>query len=171
MRKVWNGKIHHTKNQKLKNSFLKTIVLAGLLVGSLDIIAALVQFYIKTGKDPLIVLKYIASAIIGKDAYPGGNKMAAMGLLLHFLVALAWTLFFFLIYPKLKLLSVNRVLTGIVCGIFIWAMMSYVILPMTKVPPGGAFNLKQATISALILIGAIGLPLSFMAYKYYKGKP
>src|SRR5688500_17155151 len=85
--KVWNGKIHQTKSIKLKRNFWRTILFSGLLVGSLDITAALVQFYIKTGKDPLIVLKYIASAVFGKDAYAGGNKMAIYGLLFHFIIA------------------------------------------------------------------------------------
>lgn len=150
----------------MKKNFWKTIVLAGLLVGSLDITAALVQFYIKTGKDPLIVLKYIASAVFGKSAYSSGNVMAVWGLLLHFLIAFIWTILFFLIYPKLRLLSWNRVVTGILYGIFIWIMMTQLVVPMTKVS-AGAFNLKEAIIAVLILIGAIGLPLSFMAHRYY----
>jgi uncharacterized membrane protein YagU involved in acid resistance len=139
-------------------------------VGSLDIIAALVNFYTKTGKDPQIVLKYIASAVVGKEAFSNGFSMSLLGLLLHFLVAFIWTLFFFWIYPRLKFLSANRILSGFLYGIFIWAIMSHVVVPLTKATPGGAFNLKQAAIAAAILIGAIGLPLSFIAYKYYKGE-
>lgn len=153
----------------MKRNFWKTIVLAGLLVGSLDIIAAIVNFYAKTGKDPQLVLKYIASALVGKEAFAGGSAMSALGLLLHFLIAFIWTMFFFWIYPKLRFLSFNRIITGILYGIFIWFIMSHVVVPMSKAP-GGAFNLKQAAIAALILIGAIGLPLSFIAYRYYKGK-
>ena len=153
----------------MKRNFWKTIVLAGLLVGSLDIIAAIVNFYAKTGKDPQIVLKYIASAVVGKEAFSGDTAMSALGLLLHFLIAFIWTMFFFWIYPKLRFLSFNRVITGFLYGIFIWFIMSHVVVPMSKASVG-AFNLKQAAIAALILIGAIGLPLSFIAYRYYKGK-
>lgn len=150
----------------MKKNFLKTIVLSGLLVGSIDIIAALVNFYIKTGKDPLIVLKYIASAAFGKSVFSGDNLMAVWGLLLHFLIAFIWTIFFFLLYPKLKLYSWNRILTGIIYGIFIWLVMTRLVVPMSKAS-GGPFNLKQAIIAVLILIGAIGLPLSFIAHRYY----
>ena len=142
---------------------------AGLLVGSLDIIAAIVNFYVKTGKDPQIVLKYIASALVGKEAFAGGITMSALGLLLHFLIAFIWTMFFFWIYPKLSFLSFNRILTGILYGIFIWFIMSHVVVPMSKASVG-PFNLKQAAIATLILIGAIGLPLSFIAYRVCKGK-
>jgi len=166
-RQVWNGRIILLKHSKLKKIFWKTVVQAGLLVGSLDIIAALTNFYIKTGKDPLIVLKYIASALFGKAAFSGDNSMAIWGLLLHFMIAFIWTIFFFLIYSKLRLLSWNRIITGIIYGIFIWIVMSQVVVPMSKAA-GGPFNIKQAIIAVLILIGAIGLPLSFIAHRYYR---
>ena len=152
----------------MQKNFWKTIVLAALLVGSLDIIAALVNFYSKTGKDPQIVLKYIASAVVGKEAFSGGPAISLLGLALHFLVAFIWTLFFFWSYPKLRFLSANRILTGILYGIFIWFVMSHAIVPMSKASVG-AFKLKEAATAALILICAIGLPLSFIANKYYKG--
>ncbi len=115
------------------------------------------------------MLKYIASAVMGKEAFSGGAAISLLGLALHFLVAFIWTLFFFWIYPKLKFLSFDRILTGILYGIFIWFIMSHAVVPMSKASVG-AFDLKQAAIAVLILIGAIGLPLSFIAYKYYKGK-
>ena len=150
----------------MKKNFWKTIAMAGLLVGTLDIISALTHFYLKTGKDPVIVLKYISSAILGKSGYSGGNDMAVLGLLLHFVIAFIWTIIFFLIYPKLKLLSWNRIVTGLLYGIFIWIIMSRVIVPMSNASVG-AFDLKQAIIGVLILIGAIGIPLSFIAHRYY----
>lgn len=149
----------------MKKHFWRTVLFAGLLVGSLDIIAALAHFYIKTKKDPVIVLKYIASAVFGNAAYTEDN-MAVYGLAFHFLVAFVWTLFFFLIYPKLKLISFNRVLTGIVYGIFIWLVMTRLVVPMSRAATG-AFDLKQAIIGATILIVAIGIPLSFIAKKFY----
>lgn len=150
----------------MKKNFWKTVIMAGLLVGSLDIISALTHFYLKTGKDPLIVLKYISSAVLGKSAYSGDTTMVVLGLLLHFLIAFIWTIFFFILYPKLKLLSWNRIITGILYGIFIWIIMSRLVVPMSKASVG-PFDLKQAIIAVLILIGAIGLPLSFIAHRYY----
>lgn len=150
----------------MKKNFWKTVLLAGLLVGSLDIIAALVNFYINTGKDPKIVLKYIASAVLGRSAFSASNTAAIWGLLLHFLIAFIWTFFFFLLYPKLKLLFWNRIITGILYGIFIWLMMNQVVVPLSKAT-AGPFNIKQAVIAVLILIAALGIPLSFIAHRFY----
>lgn len=152
----------------MKINFWKTIVLAGLLVGSLDIIAALVNSYIQTGKNPVIVLRYIASAVFGKKvAYAEDNNlMPALGLLFHFIVAYSWTVLFFLIYPRLKFMSANRILTGILYGIFIWTMMTFIVLPVSF-GRSSPIVMKQALIAIAILIVAIGLPLSFIAYRCY----
>ena len=139
-----------------------------MLVGSLDILAAFANYYIKTGKDPLVVLKYIASAVFGPSVYTSGTGMIVAGLVFHFIVAFMWTLFFFLIYRKLKLYSWNRVLTAVVYGMVIWVVMNLAVVPLTRASTG-PFVLKQAIISALILIFAIGLPLSFIAYRFYGG--
>ncbi len=153
----------------MKKNLWLTIVMAGLLVGTLDIATALIKFSIDTGKSPVIVFKYIASAVFGKKAYAGGAMMPVLGFVFHYMIAFIWTTFFFLIYPKLNLLTWNRVLTGIVYGLFIWIIMNRVVVPLSNASTG-AFNLKQALIAALILIGAIGLPLSFIAHHYYSGK-
>lgn len=154
----------------MKINFWKTILLAGFLVGSLDIIAALTNFYIQTGKNPVVVLRYIASAVFGKkDAYdPNNNLMPALGLLFHYGIAYGWTTFFFLIYPRLKFMSATRILTGFLYGIFVWAMMTFVVIPLTSLG-SSPLVLKQAIIAIAILILAIGMPLSFIAYRCYYG--
>jgi len=154
----------------VKKGLLKTILLAGFLVASLDIMAAMTNFYIQTRKDPIIVLRYIASAVFGKKAaYDGSDTMMPVwGLLFHFIIAYAWTTLFFLLYLRLKFMSANRALTGIVYGVFIWAMMTRVIIPLTSLG-SSPIVWKQAFIAIGILILAISMPLSFIAYRYYNG--
>ena len=79
---------------------LKTILLSGLLVGTLDILAACTDFYIARGKNPVAVLNYVASGIIGKTAFSGGSGVALLGLLCHFIIAFSFTGFFFWLYSK-----------------------------------------------------------------------
>ncbi|HRO69528.1 MAG TPA: hypothetical protein PK951_04085 [Chitinophagaceae bacterium] len=151
----------------MKKTFWKTIAWSGLLVGSLDILSALTHYYIKTGKDPLNVLKYITSAVFGSDAYESEPDMTIYGLLFHYLVAFCWTILFFIIYPRLKLFAFNRVITGIIYGIIIWVVMTKVVVPLSRAVTG-PFDPLQAGIAVSILIVAIGLPLSFIAYRFYK---
>lgn len=147
----------------------KTILLAGICVGTLDILAALADYYITTGKNPGVVLKFIASGVFGKKAFSGSTNMILLGLLFHFVIAFSFTVFFLWLYPRIKILSKNRIVTGIVYGIFIWVIMNLVVLPVSNTPPLSYTALKVVK-AILILIVMIGLPLSFIAYNRFYGK-
>jgi hypothetical protein len=140
--------------------FIKT----WLLVGVLDIIAAILSFYLSTGKSPEIVFKFIASAVMGTDAYTGGVTSILLGIALHFITAFLFTLFFFLIYKFMALYRYNVYLVGVVYGIFIWLVMNKLVLPMTAVKQQPVKWLETAK-AMLILITMIGLPLAFMLKK------
>ena len=149
-------------------NFLKTVFLTGLLAGVLDATAAMIQFMIRTnGGNPLKVWRFVASGIFGKEvATKNIWAMAGWGLLFHFFIAFCFTLFFFLIYPKIKLLSKNLISTGLCYGIFVWLIMNRIVVPLsntTKIP----FNLTQAIIGAGILMVCIGLPVSLLVGRYY----
>ena len=142
----------------------KIILLAGLLVGTLDIMAVIIQTLIN-GRKPLGMLQFIDSGMFGKRSFSGGISFGLYGLFFHYCISLGWTWLFFKVYPALKGLTKYKVLTGICFSLLIWIIMSQVVLPLSNTPPF-TFKLKQAVISMLILIVAIGLPLSFMAAKY-----
>jgi hypothetical protein len=62
------------------------ILWAGLLCGTMDIIAAFVV-YGAFGLQPLRILKGIAAGLLGPSAFQGGNGIAVLGLACHFTVA------------------------------------------------------------------------------------
>jgi hypothetical protein len=64
-----------------------TVVLGGLIAGALDILDAFVVTSINGGT-PTRVLHAIASGVLGRDAYQGGLPAAALGLGLHFVIAI-----------------------------------------------------------------------------------
>lgn len=149
---------------------MKTIyffIKAWLLVGVLDIIAAMLSFYLSTGKSPKIVLKFIASAVQGTDAYTGGIASTLLGIALHFLIAFLFTLFFLLVYKPMALYRYNVYLAGVVYGIFIWFVMNKLVLPMTSVKQQ-PFKWEEAGRAMLILITMVGLPLAFMLKKKHQ---
>lgn len=147
-------------------SIPKTILWAGALVGTFDLTSACIYVGISSGGTPAAIGKYIASAIVGPEAFAGGTGMVIAGFLLHYLIAYIWTTFFFIVYPKLTLLRTNWLLTAVIYGLFIWTMMNRVVVPLSNTPKG-PFNLQSAVINALILIVAIGIPLSLIARKTF----
>ncbi len=150
------------------NNLISTLIKAGLIVGTLDILSAFLYYFIRTGdKNVFIVLKAVASGLFGKKAFSGGNEMMIAGLILHFIIAFAFTIFFFWLFPKIKPLLKNNILVGLVYGIFVWMVMNLVVVPLSNIGPR-PFTMLNVLINVIILIVCIGLPLSFMANTFYK---
>lgn len=149
---------------------IKTVLLAWLLVGTLDITSATIHYLIMGGSNPVNILVYISSAIYGPQAKEiGPPSMAILGLCLHYLIALIWTVIFFFLYPRMPAMWKNRVLTGIVYGYFMQIIMSQVVVKLSNTAKG-PFNFINFLISGAILCIAIGIPLSFIAYRHFHGK-
>jgi hypothetical protein len=151
--------------QHKKNTF-NIISWTALLVGILDLAAATLKFYIENGSNPLPVFKFIASGLFGKEGLSGGLLMITWGIVFHFMISFVFTLFLFLIYPRVIKRLKNKFLTGILYGIGIWVVMNQVVLPVSNAP-GIPFDFIQIIISMLILIGTIGIPVALIADKHY----
>jgi uncharacterized membrane protein YagU involved in acid resistance len=143
---------------------ISAIAWAGLLAGTLDILTACGMFSIKTGQDPTIVLRFVASGALGKSAMTGGWSTALLGLFFHFVIAYSWTTLFFIVYPKLP--RGNWIVYGLVYGVVVWLVMNLVVLPMSQVQQR-PFNLSSAIQGAVVLMLMIGLPVSYLAHKFH----
>ena len=154
--------VHHEKK------LFSTILLTGLLAGALDISAAMIKFYIERGRGPAPIFKYIARGVFGDEVTTGGQVMIIWGIVFHFLIAMIFTAFLFLVYPTIIKWIKNPVLTGILYGLFIWVIMNRVVIPLSNIPaPKVNFDVKDAVKQALILICMIGIPVSLIAHRYY----
>ena len=146
---------------------IRTILFAWLLCGSLDILSAFIDYYIKTGKGPDGVLKFVASGVFGKEAFNGSGAMVWLGLLFHFIIAFAFTLLFFILYPRIKWLRVNVFITAIIFGLIVWAIMNLIVVPLSNTPRP-ASSQRHIIKPMLILICMIGLPLSIIYKRYFR---
>lgn len=108
----------------------QAILMGWLLCGVLDITAACIQAWIQAGRTPAMVLKGIASALWGRPALDGGAGMAAIGLGLHFSVALTATLVFYALSRRITFLRTAPLLiAGPLYGAVVFAAMNYGTLP------------------------------------------
>lgn len=144
-----------------QNSNTKIILFAGFLVGSLDILSAFVDYYIRSGKGPEDILKFVASGVFGATAFSGGAMIIFLGLLFHYIIAFCFTLIFFWLYPRLPLLRKNIIVTAVLYGLFIWLVMNLAIVPLSSAPKT-PFPLFKIVKGMLILICLIGLPLAII---------
>ena len=147
----------------------KQIFKTAFIAGCLDITAACTQAWFAKSITPDTILKYIASGVFGKDASAGGIGFILFGLLVHFLIAFACTLVYFLVYPKLKLLHVNILLSSLFIAVIAWAVTTRLVVPLSKINPA-PFNLTKALTAIAILYVCIGLPVSYFAKQHFSKK-
>src|SRR5688572_17964190 len=96
-----------TTSANTGKNLLKAILIAGLVAGALDGLAAIIYYLANGGKKPESIFKYIASGLLGKKAFASGNDMIILGILLHFFIAICFTALLFLVFPKIKWLQNN----------------------------------------------------------------
>ena len=77
-----------------RKKITKIVLLSGLLVGTLDICSAFIDYYIATGKNPFGILTFVASGVLGKTIFPGNAGTMLLGLLFHYIIAFSFTLLF-----------------------------------------------------------------------------
>jgi len=146
---------------------MKVILRAWFIVGTLDIMAALLQYYLKTQNNPIIVLQYIASGVFGDDAYTGRLQMAAWGLLFHYIIALAFTVLYFRLFRALPFIRRMGVLSGVLYGVFMWSVTQFIVIPLSSIPGGAPLKVSSAATAITILIVCIGIPLYYLARSAY----
>ncbi len=106
------------------------ILTGWLLCGVLDITAACVQSWLNAGRTPAAVLRGVASALWGAAALTGGAGMAAIGLAMHFTVALTATLVFYGLSRRLAFLRTAPLwIIGPLYGTIVFCAMNYGTLP------------------------------------------
>ncbi|MBE7172074.1 MAG: hypothetical protein INR73_15915 [Williamsia sp.] len=146
----------------MNSRYYRRALQAGLIVGTFDITAACIQYYARTGKDPLVVMKYVASGLLGKDAMTGGAGAIIAGTIFHYFIATCWTLLFFWLYARIPALSKSRLISGILYGIFVSLIMQAIVVPLSRVarPP---FTVTGSATAALIIVICVGIPLAYLA--------
>jgi hypothetical protein len=149
------------------SSSLNRLVLAGLLTGVTDgLFSGLLSvfFYNSTATR---LFQGVASILIGPKALEGGTPTAALGLLMHFGVAFAWSALFIFVLMRMDwvqdvLASSGGVIKmAAIYGPLVWVAMSFVVIPaMTHRAP--ALNSRWLTqfVGHAIFVG---LPIVSMA--------
>jgi hypothetical protein len=148
----------------------KAVLRVAAIAGTLDIVGAHLHQWLASGRSPTTLLKIIAGGAVGRErAMQGGVEMMVLGLFFHYVIAFAFTLLFFLLYPRLPLIRKNRFLVGTGYALFVWSVMNYIVLPLSALPrrPPDYTN-PNTYIGWGVLILAIGLPITFGAVRFYE---
>lgn len=150
---------------------LPPILLGGLIAGTLDISYACIYSYVRRGTRPIVILQSVASGALGQPAFSGGAKTAALGLALHFLIALIAATVFYFASRVISFMITHAVISGIIFGICVYLVMNLVVLPLSRIPvkvPLWAYPWPSLLGGFLIHMFGIGLPIALVVRKYSK---
>lgn len=140
-----------------------SIVLGGLVAGAFDITYATVFSYFRSGVPPTRILQSVASGLLGSEAYEGGAPTAALGLALHFFIALVAAAIYVFASQYLPVLVRKPLLAGSVYGIVIYAVMNLVVIPLSRFPRKPSYPLPVLITGLLVHMFLIGVPIAFAA--------
>lgn len=148
-------------------SATETILTAWFIAGSLDLLAAILVYSVAMQKTTdTKLLQGIGKAAFGSNTFDSQISLALSGVLVHFFIALCFTIFYFFIFPYIPLLKKQRIISGLVYGIFVWCVMNLLVLPLLHIA-NIPTKWDSITRGALILMFCIGLPISLIVSRYY----
>ena len=141
---------------------LGTVLWIGLVAGTLDITENLVFGQLR-GVSPWTIFQYIASGLIGTQAFQGGWASVVLGVVIHYIIALTWTGVFYAVARKFAVVMRRPVLSGLLYGGVVYLIMTFIVVPHSSVPhPLRPITLISRINAVLAILLCIGLTISLL---------
>lgn len=135
------------------------VLAGGVAAGALDIIYACVFWAIKADVPARRILQSVAAGLLGKASFDGGAATAALGLGLHFFIAISMSVAYYLAAGRWTVLSRRPVVCGAIYGLFLYGFMNYVVVPLSAAG-GGAKDPLWIGLTVLVHVVLIGIPIA-----------
>ena len=149
--------IHPTTSQ-----LVRAVFLGGLAAAILDSIDAIIAYKVAFGFNPVSIYQFVASGLLGQSAFAGGIPTALLGVLIHLAIAFSAAGVFSVASLKLEPLRTHFILAGIGFGFLVYAFMSYLVIPLSAIPPS-PFSLPLLVNGLAGHALFVGLPIAFFA--------
>lgn len=144
---------------------LRSVLRIGLIAGTLDISENLI-FNAFRHITSTMVFQYIASGLTGPWAFRGGAASVALGVAIHYTIALVWTVVYWLASRRMPVLIRRPVASGVLYGGAVYLVMNWVVLPLTRVPRAhAAMTLASRISGVLALLFCIGVTIALLVQR------
>lgn len=137
----------------------RAIVVTSLIVGTMDIISAFI-IALSRGSTVTRLLQFIASGLLGPQAFQGGAAAAILGLALHFFIAFTLVAVFYAARRSFGFARDHAISSGIIYGLIVFAVMNLIVLPLSAAKP--RHSLSGDLIQIGIHMFVIGVPTSLL---------
>ncbi|MFZ0270559.1 MAG: hypothetical protein WB524_20480 [Acidobacteriaceae bacterium] len=143
-------------------SAVVSVVRVGLIAGTLDITEN-IAFNAFRHITPVMIFQFIASGLTGAWAFHAEIASVALGVAIHYTIALFWTALYYAASRWIVILIRRPVVCGLLYGAVVYLIMNFVVLPMTRVPHAhAAMTLASRVSGVLALLLCIGLTVGLL---------
>jgi len=132
------------------------VLAGGLVAGTLDIAYACAFWALKRGVPAKRIFQSVAAGLLGPASYEGGARTAALGLALHYGIALSMSVAYYLVARRWPLLRRRPLLCGAGYGLLLYGVMNHIVVPLSAAGRASKDPLWIALSIAvhMVLIGA-----------------
>jgi uncharacterized membrane protein YagU involved in acid resistance len=96
------------------------------------------------------VLQSVARGVLGRASFDGGGPTAALGGVLHFLIAICMAVVFYLASQRVPALIRRPVVWGSAYGVLLFLVMNLIVLPLSAVGMPRFDNVPWVALSVIM---------------------
>jgi hypothetical protein len=144
----------------------RAIFWGGLICGIMDMTAACIFYGVLRGRPPIRIMQSVATGVLGAASYDGHIATAALGLLLHFVIAFSAATVFYFASRKLPIMTRHAIIAGVLYGIVVYFFMQLIVVPLSAFPHKISFTFAVLATGIGIHMFCVGLPISLATWKF-----
>ncbi len=133
-------------------------IIGGLFAGTIDVGSA----SLINGLDPIIILRAIASGVLGAASFRDRTGSAVLGLVLQWAMSVIIALIYSFAVNRIGGLRQVWVAGGLIAGVFTFLVMNFVVVPLSAVGRMPHFTASKFAENFLALL-LFGLIIAFFA--------
>ena len=141
---------------------LMKVLMGGLVVGTLDICYAIVFWWLRSGVRPSRIFQSVAAGVLGPAAMRGGLRSALLGAFLHYFIALAIVVVYWIASRFIPLLIQRPIVCGAIYGAMVYVVMNYVVIPLSATRRG-PFIASWVVCTVIVHVVLIGIPAALFS--------
>ncbi|MES2098468.1 MAG: hypothetical protein V4569_01480 [Pseudomonadota bacterium] len=139
------------------------VFVGGLIAAALDIVFACSYWALRRDVPVQRVLQSVAAGLRGPASFSGGIATAALGLLLHVLIALGMAYAYYFAAKAWPALWHQPWLGGLGYGLLLYAVMTFVVVPLSAAAPSSTRDPLWTALSVAAHVLLVGWPIAFAA--------
>ena len=142
------------------------VVGGGLLVAVFDAVFACTWWAIAAGVGPMRILQSIGAGLLGEASFAGGWRSVAIGAAAHGFIAICMVGAYVFAAARLPVLVRQPLRWGAAYGLFLYALMNFVVVPLSAAPRN---DLPVAWVAASVVVHVlIGIACALLARRAFR---